>query len=360
MSLDIVHIFTDEGLYTQKFLFFVESNFNISNNLFVFRKRDQNFVLNKKNSTNVSYIVNFLSFIFQLTPKLLSTKKIIIHYLPIGPSLFIWYLLSFLLKKTTWVLWGSDLYFYKDRSASFKDSLYEYLRKRIIRKIPVIACFIKGDYEMAKTIYKTKAAYIPICYPLPTDFHLLERIKLTHAKSSKKRILVGNSASRTNNHLDILEKLSFLKNEEMEIICPLSYADENEYSKEVINVGNYIFNQKFLPLTELISSQNYAIMLDSVSCAVMNHERQQGLGNILSLLFLGKKVFLRKETTSFKFLEDWGIKIFPFEDIPTNDIDSFFHFPESYQQLNYNILQERFSTEKYISMWTPIFGLDKS
>jgi dTDP-N-acetylfucosamine:lipid II N-acetylfucosaminyltransferase len=53
----------------------------------------------------------------------------------------------------------------------------------------------------------------------------------------------------------------------------------------------------------------------------MNHERQQGLGNILPLLFFGKKVYLRSGTSSFEYLKSIGCRL--------HDLSSFNTFDES-------------------------------
>jgi dTDP-N-acetylfucosamine:lipid II N-acetylfucosaminyltransferase len=46
----------------------------------------------------------------------------------------IFFLQPWLLKKSNWIIWGGDLYWYRYRKKEFKYSLYEVIR----RSIPVI------------------------------------------------------------------------------------------------------------------------------------------------------------------------------------------------------------------------------
>jgi dTDP-N-acetylfucosamine:lipid II N-acetylfucosaminyltransferase len=360
LPFNIIHIFTSEGLYQNRFINFAEANLNITNNLFVFRQKDNNFSFKKIGLAQIAYIESFYAFIFILLPKLIRCNKIVIHYLPIGPSLFLLYIFGFLLRKTTWVLWGSDLYFYKDHQAKAIYKVYEMLRKRIIRKIPYIACFIRGDFELARKVYKTNAEYHYICYPLPTDFELLERIRHIDNPGQTIKILIGNSAAKTNNHQEVFRLLSSLKDLNIEVICPLSYGDEEDYKNEVIKDGKLIFGNKFIPLLEIIPVVEYSRFLLSIDLAIMNHKRQQALGNILSLLFLGKKVFLQKDTTSFMYLSELGIKIFNVDDIKNSDYEKLVNFPEDYKINNYNKIKNEFSVENYKRMWEPIFNIQSS
>ena len=53
----------------------------------------------------------------------------------------------------------------------------------------------------------------------------------------------------------------------------------------------------------------------------MYHNRTQGVGNINIALHAGKKVFLKKENTTYKLYKDLDLKIFNTEhDLMNNDI----------------------------------------
>lgn len=347
-----IHIFTNEEGYNQSFIRFFERNFNVDDSFLVIRNRSlHKYEYSKKLGSRIIYADNFVQFLRLLTCKLIKAKNIYIHYYAVGPSLYFWYFFRFLLKKTTWILWGGDLYFYREAKNDLRSVIYEYIRSRTIRHFRTIACFIKGDYEIASEIYKTKAEYKYICYPIPVDFLFLEKLRFNKNRSQGKTILLGNSAAPTNNHIEILKYLSHLADSDIKIICPLSYPDEQKYISEVISYGNELFGNKFSPLLELMSPEEYGKLLSEVDIAIMNHERQQGLGNVLSLLYLGKKVYLREEVTSFSFLNSLGLKIFKTSLIQQEIFTDLFYFNDLDKQNNYTIIKKEFSEESYIQMW---------
>ena len=57
--------------------------------------------------------------------------------------------------------------------------------------------------------------------------NLISRIKKSPPKDEKQiiNILIGNSATETNNHIEVLDLLSKFKNEDIKIYVPLSYGD---------------------------------------------------------------------------------------------------------------------------------------
>ena len=88
----------------------------------------------------------------------------------------------------------------------------------------------------------------------------------------------------------------------MQVVCPLAYGGTAEYRQIVISKGISTFGNKFIPWLEMKGKQEYAEQLAGVDIAIMSHHRQQGLGNILALLYLGKKVFIRSNITTYSFL----------------------------------------------------------
>ncbi len=163
--------------------------------------------------------------------------------------------------------------------------------------------------------------------------------------------MVGNSATLTNQHLKIFRKIKSLKLKNVKIYCPLSYGDCT-YRDKVIKNGNFLFGNFFVPLVDIMSIEAYYSFLESIDVAIFDTERQQAMGNILELLFLGKKIFLNKESTSFDFLRSIKIKV-----NSTNEIDESILFSlEKFDiEKNKNIILNEFSIEKSIDDWKLIF-----
>lgn len=125
-----------------------------------------------------------------------------------------------------------------------------------------------------------------------------------------KYVLVGNSATPANNHVDVFRLLSTAElDATTKIIVPLSYGDVR-YRAEVMRLGDETFGERFLPLLEPVPLRHYNAILASCSIAVMNHRVQQGLGNINTLLMNGAKLFLSRCSPIYELLKQEGAFVF--------------------------------------------------
>jgi hypothetical protein len=121
-------------------------------------------------------------------------------------------------------------------------------------------------------------------------------------------ILVGNSASYTCNHLDALELLVNLQVRDRKIIVPLSYGDP-EVAKAVASHGRKKGFQEFIPLVDFLAVDDYVKIIKECGFVIMNQKRQQAVGNVVIMLYLGARVFLRRENPLCGFLRSAGVNI---------------------------------------------------
>jgi len=351
-----IHLFATENLYTFEFLKFLERNFDITSSLFVFRG-NIGLSFNYPDAIKDRIIVsksNF-SFLKNVMPLIRKSEKFYFHQLPYGPSLLLWNLHQRLLAKSVWIIWGGDVYIHARRKDSAKRTFFELLRRRLIKYIPVVASFIPGDFEIVKEIYGSKARYFPSAYPIPLDFMSIDLQPRQSETPGSINILLGNSGNEINNHADALEMLSFLKDSDIKIYCPLPYGGEKEYINSVVAKGSEIFGDRFRPLLNFLDKKDYLCLLSEMDIAVMNHNRQQGLGNILPLMYFGKKVYLRTETTSYSFLKDLGCHVFDIETI-REDRSSFLKIDQDTLIKNRDIITSLLSEKRYISLWTKLLS----
>lgn len=354
-----IHVFTNENPYNRAFLMFLHKNFDLDQHLFVFRVKKSNSQYPEELNENIIYAHNFLKLI-KLTPKFLSSQRIFFHYLPFGPSLFYWTPLSFIVpQKLVWIFWGGDIYFFRKRPKIMMEKLYECFRKLIIGRINYIAGFLEGDFNIIKENYFTKAKYYYTIYPLPVDYANLDSHIINEYKIEKKsfKILLGNSADKSNNHIEILQYLKRFENTDFIVYCPLSYAGEKDYKENVIRKGKELLGDKFVPLLNFMEKDQYASFLNSIDIAIMNQDRQQGLGNILPLLYLGKKVYIREEITTFKYFENKLIKVYKVKDLESVDFISFSNFDKQIGDKNKFLIKSEFSDENYFKIWNNILKI---
>ena len=273
-----------------------KSKENLTKNLFVFHM----------NKSIFHQIFGYFFLIFLMH----KSEKIILHSLLSQKVMFLLFTMPWLLKKSYWFIWGSDLYAYKSRKDSFSRRLWEIVRYVVIRNMGNLVTYIPGDIKLARQWYKAQGRYHEcIMYRSNVVAHEgnnLPKIKIE--KNNGLSILIGNSGDPSNNHLEIFETLKNHSANVSKIIAPLSYG-KLSYIEKMREFGHEHFGGKFQPLDKLIEIGSYHNLLTDIDIALFNHRRQQAMGTTITLLSLGKTVYMRPETTQWKFLENLGIKI---------------------------------------------------
>ena len=122
-------------------------------------------------------------------------------------------------------------------------------------------------------------------------------------------ILVGNSATPENNHLELFQMLTKVDLSGRRLIAPLNYGWK-EYGDEIEKVGKSIFGQRFIALRCFMPLSEYNSLLSQCGTLIFNHVRQQGATTIATGLYKGAKIFLREENTVYSFYKDMGLSIF--------------------------------------------------
>ncbi len=121
-------------------------------------------------------------------------------------------------------------------------------------------------------------------------------------------VMLGNSATPENNHLDLLKELRPLIQSGQRIYCPLSYGDA-AYGDKVASEGARLYGDRFVPLREFLPLLDYLTILRSCSTVIMPHLRQQAMGNIFMMLYAGSQVILDARNPAFHFLRRIGLSV---------------------------------------------------
>jgi dTDP-N-acetylfucosamine:lipid II N-acetylfucosaminyltransferase len=233
--------------------------------------------------------------------------------------------------KVIWSVWGADAYdhfrgqnIFEPLTRNIRDkSLYQLLKPSILY---TYYHFLRYRVKPVKKELKLLKSFDYVITVLPYEFHIFsEKFRLT-AKyidysyginnfdefsnaSLGNAILVGNSATASNNHLDVFD---IIKDTNKKLLVPLSYGsyDYKNYKKLVISEGMRIFKNSFTPIEEFMPLQDYRELTSSCNSVIMYHIRQQALGNIFMALFQGMRVFLNSKSLTYSYLKDEGMIIF--------------------------------------------------
>jgi dTDP-N-acetylfucosamine:lipid II N-acetylfucosaminyltransferase len=144
---------------------------------------------------------------------------------------------------------------------------------------------------------------------VPFTFYPLEYIitdKNLYARGN--HILLGNSSSVTNNHLQAFELLGRLNLKGRKVITPLSYGSD-KYAASVKRLGKKHLGKHFSPLEKFLPLHEYNKIITRCGVVIMNHYRPQAIGNIIASLYIGSKVFLN-ETSVYHFFRELGCHVF--------------------------------------------------
>jgi dTDP-N-acetylfucosamine:lipid II N-acetylfucosaminyltransferase len=331
----ILHIMADSGkLINYPFIEFVNKNFNKKEHFFILCSAQKD--IQKFENAITKDIFSQEEFFIE---NMKQAKKIILHG--------IWYdklcetLLNNdeLFKKIYWVMWGGDFYFPEKQSE---------LKKEVIKRIRYFITDNKWDYKYLINNYLSNGNHIKcISYPsnIYKSFNKYNNLKI----NSIINIQIGNSADFTNNHINILEKLEQYKNNNIRIYAPLSYGEDKKYIEEVINYGRNIFEKKFIPITELMPFEKYVEFLSNIDIAIFAHDIQQAFGNIITLLGMGKKVYLKTNNSLWKYFQEKKIIVYDYNNLEKT------LFEKQDLSKNRQIIKFYFSIENLKTQWKSIF-----
>jgi hypothetical protein len=334
--MNFLHIIEDD-----KFVKSCEETFNIESH--------QNFFLKKGNVSDSYILLNKIDVVF-------------IHYLSLDDANFI---LNCKLKiKFVWFFWGADGFVFgkyynrfllkKTRIVRLKNEFSKSMKEGIkcltktifpllidkgsiskifksaINRFDVVVPVMPLDYNMLRTDYGFTSKMVHLNYLTPFFF---DNVEVNSPKfKSGNNIMLGNSASYTNNHIeliDVLYKVGFGR----QVIIPLNYGDK-KYSSIVSNYASNKLKENAVILNDFLEYNEYCSIVDSCGVLIMNHIRQQAVGNVLLGLLTGKTIYLRKESSVYEYLTSKGFLIKKIEDI---DFEGIVMLKESELIENYHL-----------------------
>lgn len=272
-----------------------------------------------------------------------NASKIIMHG---NTVLYFFFLFPFALEKTFWVIYGgSDL---GDKNSNNEKTFSNYIKKKVLKRISGHITHIEGDSHLANNIFGSKARFFYSPMYLSNTINVQD-FPNNKEKSGTCKILVGNSTSPTNRHQEIFKMLLAYKDQNIKIYSPLSYGKFQDYKNEIIQLGEKMFGDKFIPVTNFMTIEEYRNFLNEMDIAIFNHKRQEAMGVTTSLLAMGKTVYMYPNTTSFNSLIARGIKVFDIQ-LVRNEL-----FSQRNISGNRKLIDQYYSPEVLKNSWQNIY-----
>lgn len=337
MRIDVLHIMILDK-FLPPFIDFVNEHFDTTYHKFVFiGKPDYKYGLTPEHKVEW---IDKKSKVFRLLRYMYKAKKIILHGLWVERLNQLLFMQPWLLKKCYWVMWGGDFYFPETQS---------WMKKRVIKRMGYFISSNNQDIEYLISNYGVDIKNKFYSHFYPTCISYSEDVINDNNCTKTIKILVGNSATEENRHEEVFNMLEKYKNEDIEIIVPLSYGDKS-YGKKMISLGNKIFNNKFKPIVDFMNFEDYKKFLQSIDIGIFNHNRQQAGAVIKLLAGYGKKLYISKENSFYYELVSNGIKVYDIDKFNLNRIE------KEVSENNKRIANKVYSLNSLINFWSAIFN----
>lgn len=343
----VLHIIKNEKVTKNTFNIFNKVTPGAKFLIFANDKYEGGDYLNHPDVTHIEFRYDLLQQFFEVQ----QIDRVILHSLDAQKSNVVLKFLSAQVE-VIWMIWGADLYNYpsivqnvhdpetnkilykldpirqltKMIARPFRTMITERYRnqKKVVKRLSGIASTPKGDYDMACKVFGVKPKWYEFFY-YPIEV-ILPPVLLNKKIERQGDILLGNSGDPSNNHVSVLQKLSKLNLKQRKLVVPLSYGDK-AYIKEICKIGNELFEDQFVPILDFMPIDKYYELLSNCDVVLMNHTRQQGIGNLVPSIYFGAKVFLNKSNSMYDFFLNNDINVFEIENIKNlekaiaNDLD---------------------------------------
>ena len=345
-KVSVVHCMNAQK-FTEPFIAFIDQHFDAKQHRFIIRE-DAAFPVQERDNVLVVPKNSGRLALFRLYYREFShAEKIFLHGLFAKDLIKILALQFWVLPRCYWLIWGADLYHYIFRKRSVRANAFECVRAFVIRRLGHLVSYVKGDVALARKWYGA-LGQAHQCLLYTSNLYKLAPATASIERTDEIVVLVGNSADPRNEHIEILSQLSRFSHDNIRVVVPLSYG-RKRYADKVIAEGQRLFGDKFEPLIGFMPLDEYVKLLNRVDIAIFNHRRQQAMGNIITLLGLGKKVYLRPELTSWAVFAELGVRIF---DVATLNLEK---LPAETAASNTAIVSTYFSEKTLLEQYRRLF-----
>lgn len=284
----------------------------------------------------------------------------IVHGLFSFNKVLVFALMPNALNKTNWIVWGGDIYAHNDKNPSLTGWISEKVRRILGKRFGFVTTLVDKDYSLAKQWYNVTGRHLKISYPLPLHQNgVLEELEKCKEKPMDPlKIVVGNSATESNQHFEILKLLARFKNENIQIYLPLSYGvgDYIRYANQVEKFAVDIFGQeKVFPIRNKMTGIDYTEFMKQMNIGIFNNNRQQGMGNINLLIVCGAKVFIRDDTTMWEQYVKRGQLLHPCSEIQHVTFSEFASESDERKEINMAAMKKHLDRAGLILKWENMF-----
>lgn len=355
-----IHFFRYSGIISDNFLRFVESNpkhFHLSESIFVINGKPNNIAFDSLNIIFVNDLElnehEYINFSCGYV------DTIIAHFLDVRTMKRI---NKECYKKIVWRTWGNDLY--KPLSylptlklklkAIAERCLWAFSLRRIANQFKGIGISSSECdlIELRRRRIRTKTFVLP--YPKSS-----EDIEIKSSNKEKNElndlvVMIGHSSNSSLRHLKWIKFFNKLNDQKIKLFIPLAYGRTN-YRDKILSYLNKKSILKSIVITNQISFSEYVKLLDSVDCCVFDIKNQMALGNINTLMLLGKTVFLNEKGIVYKTFKNQNLDVYTVKRLKNMKFDDLLTLCKEYSSKNVKYAESIASKSFIIKKWDELF-----
>ena len=246
---------------------------------------------------------------------------------------------------------GYELYYNKQEGIKYRlGSLYRsYTRRKefnyLMQRCSAVLC-AKCDYDLilkyCPSNIKGPQHIYSIAYQM--DKALGDLYNQPFIKHERVHAIIGNSASRSNNHLYVLSQLLNKGISDFDCGLLLSYGDSDDAYKQMVKTQYYKeFTDRVTFITDFVPLSEFNTRLLNVSHFLYGNWRQESVGNILTAFYLGGKVYLSRKNPLLDYFRGKGFVVYCLEDID----HTFYDFlSERDKHHNRSLIESQYTQER--------------
>lgn len=182
---------------------------------------------------------------------------------------------------------------------------------RALKRVNYFMGYFEEEYLLLKSWGVSLPPFIRIpVRPADHNFSFNEK---------KKVLLLGNSRTFFNNHLDVISILQETGiNTKLKIKLFFNYGEESLYTKVIREEALKIPDTEFID--QFLSKAEFEKIYRESAALIINSYRQMALGNIFMALKTGTKIYLSQRNVTLDWLRTKEFKIFSIENDFVTDL----------------------------------------
>jgi hypothetical protein len=188
-------------------------------------------------------------------------------------------------------------------------------QEKVYRRLTGVMMINKEEYDELSASF-----YLPKLIELQFSNHEKEIHELKSKSPKLNKIIVGNSGGRWNNHFEILNIINKAENKSgIEFHLFFSYENESPYSRDVRSLAKKIKNVYLIE--QFLNKEDFESIYYSSAALIINSYRQHAVGNIITALKFGCKIYLNKRSSTYRWLLSKGFLVTEIGDLE-NDVSN--------------------------------------